>query len=320
MMVSRKSPEKLIALTGATGFVGGHIMRGALKAGHRVRALTRRPVPEIENVEWVKGDLANEQALSALFDRADAFIHTAGLVKARSEADFFTVNTAAVSKILKLGGKAKTSENFHFILVSSLAARHPELSPYAKSKRGGEQALAKAAPDFPFTIVRPPAVYGPGDKEILKLFKAMKRGFAPVAGDDENVFSLVHVRDLAGAILCALHHEPAFGATLEPDDGKKSGYTIKDVARVAEKVLERKITTLEIPGPVLHLFAAANEMFARFGSEPAILSRHKVRELVHPNWVSDQTSKRKIAHWDPEIDLETGFRETVAWYRENNLL
>lgn len=320
MMAPKKSPEKLIALTGATGFVGGQIMHGALAAGHRVRALTRRPVPKIENVEWVKGDLGNDAALSALFEGADAFIHTAGLVKAKTRADFFAVNTDAVANILRLGGKAKTGENFHFILVSSLAARHPDLSPYAKSKRGGEHALQSAAPDFPFTIVRPPAVYGPGDKEILKLFRAMKKGFAPVAGDDENVFSLIHVRDLTAAILATLHHRPAFGTTLEPDDGKKSGYTMRDVAGVAEKVLGRKIKTVEIPGPVLHLFAAANEMVARFGSEPAILSRHKVREMTHPNWVSDQASVAKISHWGPKIDLEKGFRETVAWYRKNNLL
>lgn len=320
MSKRKKSPGKLIALTGATGFVGGQIMQDALAAGHRVRALTRRPVPEIENVEWVKGDLCDDAALSALFDQADAFIHSAGLVKAKAKADFFAVNTDAVTNILKVGEKAKTAERFHFILVSSLAARHPELSPYAESKRGGEEALLSAAPDFPFTIVRPPAVYGPGDKEILKLFKAMKRGFAPVACDDENVFSLIHVRDLTAAILSALHHQPAYSTTLEPDDRKASGYNIKDIALVAEAVLGRKITTVEIPGPVLHLFAAANEMFAGFGSEPAILSRHKVREMAHPNWVSDQASHGKIPHWGPEIDLEEGFSETVAWYRKNNLL
>lgn len=319
-MTSEKSPEKLIALTGATGFVGGQIMVEALAAGHRVRALTRRPVPVIENVEWVNGDLNNQDALSALFETADAFIHTAGLVKAKTKAEFFAVNTDAVANILKLAEKAKTGDRFHFILVSSLAARHPELSPYAKSKRGGEEALQSAAADFPFTIVRPPAVYGPGDKEILKLFKTMKRGFAPVAGDDKNVFSLIHVRDLSRAILSTLHHEPAYGETLEPDDGKRGGYTMAEVARVAETVLGRKINTLEIPGPVLHLFAAANEMVARFGSKPAILSRHKVREMTHPNWVSDPTSPAKISHWKPEIDLQKGFLETVSWYRKNNLL
>lgn len=295
-------------------------MAEALSAGHRVRALTRRPVEEIEGVEWVKGDLDNQDALAALFEDADAFVHTAGLVKAKSKADFFAVNSTAVTRILELGAPVKKAESFHFLLVSSLAARHPDLSPYAKSKRAGEEALHSFDPEFPFTIVRPPAVYGPGDKEILKLFKTMKRGFAPVAGDDENVFSLVHVRDLSQAILSALHHEPAFGITIEPDDRKSGGYTIKDVARIAELVLGRKITTLEIPGPILHLFAGANEMFAKFGSEPAILSRHKVREMTHPNWVSDQTSHTRISHWNPAIDLKSGFHETVKWYRENDLL
>jgi len=274
----------------------------------------------MENVEWVPGDLANEGAIKSLFEGANAFIHTAGLVKARTREDFFRVNATAVEEILTLGRPVKKAKDFHFVLISSLAARHPDLSPYAESKRGGEEKLAASPQDFPFTIIRPPAVYGPGDKEILKLFKTMKHGFAPVAGDDDNTFSLIHARDLSRAILAAIGHKGAFGKTLEPDDGRKGGYTIMDVADTAEDYLGRKIRTVEIPTPVLRLFAAANEVVAKFSDEPAILSRYKVREMTYPNWVSDQKTQTLIPHWKPEIDLEEGFRETIAWYREQKLL
>ncbi len=319
-MAPEKSPEKRIALTGATGFVGGWIMRAALESGYKVTALTRRPVETIEGVRWVSGDLENEASLARLLDDADAFIHTAGLVKARSERDFFAVNAGAVKRIVDLGTKAKKGTDFHFVLISSLAARHPGLSPYAESKRAGEEVLMTCKAGFPCSIIRPPAVYGPGDREILKLFRTMQKGFAPAAGDDDNVFSLIHVRDLAASILAVLHQAGTFGEILEPDDQKKAGYNMKEVAKTAEAVLGRRVRTLEVPGPVLHLFAAANEMVARFGREPAILSAGKVREMTHPNWLSDQSTHKRIPDWGPEITLLEGFSETVSWYRENKLL
>ncbi len=319
-MNSSKSPDKLIALTGATGFVGGRIMEEALREGHKVKALTRRPVKEIENVQWIQGDLENREALKKLFEGADAFIHTAGLVKARSERDFFAVNADAVKRILDLEPGLEHQDDFHFILVSSLAARHPDLSPYARSKRAGEEELLKNDPGFAYTILRPPAVYGPGDREILKLFKTMQKGIAPAAGRQDNVFSLIHAADLAAAGLAALHHKPAFGQVIEPDDRKQAGYTITEVAKAAEKVLGRKIRTVEIPGAVLHFIAGANEMFASLGAEPAMLSRHKVREMVHADWLADQDTQRRISHWQPKIGLEEGFRETISWYRANKWL
>lgn len=319
-MTASKKPGKVIALTGATGFVGGALMREALKAGHKVRALTRRPVEPIENVEWVSGDLDADRAIKTLLEGADAFVHTAGLVKARTADDFFRVNSEAVGRILELTGETPVAGDFHFMLVSSLAARHPELSPYAKSKREGEERLREADPSFAWTVLRPPAVYGPGDREILKLFRAMKRGVAPVAGKQDNVFSLIHAGDLARAVLSALHHEGAFGRVIEPDDRKKSGYTIAEVAKTAEGVMGRKVRPVEIPTSVLTLFAGANELMARFSPEPAILSRGKVREMVHPNWVADQKTHKIIPHWRPELDLERGFRDTLNWYKTHRLL
>lgn len=319
-MNARKKPEKLIALTGATGFVGGHIMDQAVKAGHRVRALTRRPQEPRAGVEWLSGAIEDDDALIALAKDTDAVIHCAGIVKASRSEDFFTINAKGVSRLLDAIVESAPGKDFHFLMLSSLAARQPHLSPYAMSKHHAEELVRARNPEFAWTIVRPPAVYGPGDMEILKLFRSMKRGFAPVAGGENNTFSLIHGRDLARCVLAALNHPAAHGALIEPDDNKAEGYTIHDVAKAAEPVFGREIKPLEVPETVLHSLAFFNELGAILTRRAPMLSRHKVREMAHPDWVVDPATLKAIPHWRPEISLDQGLAETIAWYRERGLL
>lgn len=308
--------EKTIALTGATGFVGKHILDEALKAGFKVKALTRREIEKRQGVQWVSGDLQNIKALEKLVEGADTLIHTAGLVKAKRRKDFFVINAGSIKTFLQIIGKP--DKEFQFIYISSLAAREPQLSPYAKSKRQAEEILRDAS--CPWTIVRPPAVYGPGDNEILKLFRAMKRGIAPITGKVENTFSLIHGRDLACAILAATGHAKAVGAVIEPDDKKKGGYTIHDVAVVATSVFGNDVKPMKIPTGVLHTAAFFNELAAKMVQRAPIFSRDKVREMAYPNWVCDIKTHARIAHWKPAYNLEKGIQETIEWYETHKLL
>jgi nucleoside-diphosphate-sugar epimerase len=193
---------KVVAVTGATGFVGGHILRHLAEAGVHVRALTRRP-PSAEvsaNVTWVTGTLEDEAALTALLDQADAVIHCAGAIKARSRDEFFDVNAGGTRRLAGLAAAKATPPRF--IHLSSLAAREPRLSSYAASKRAAEQAL-RAFPHLPVLVLRPPAVYGPGDMETFRIFKLAEQGWcvAPMTG---GKVSLIHVDDVARAVVGAL--------------------------------------------------------------------------------------------------------------------
>lgn len=313
-----KKPERVIALTGATGFVGSHVLDQAVNAGHAVRALTRRPQEPRHNVAWIEGDIHDIDALARLVEGARHVVHGAGVVKAGRAETFHAVNAEGVRNLcraMKRAGAAPES----VMLISSLAAREPELSPYARSKREGERALMEVGGDFPWAIVRPPAVYGPRDTEILKLFRAMKRGFAPAAGR-ESRFSLIHAADLAALVLAALGHERTLGKTLEPDDAKQGGYTIAEVAEAASKILGRPVRTVEIHPGVLKGVALVNEFAAPLIGDVPILTRHKVREMAHPDWVAAGGVEKIVPRWRPERDLETGLAETFEWYRRQGWL
>lgn len=320
-MAKNPNKKKLIALTGATGFVGGHILDEALRQGHQVRALTRRPQALREGVEWVPGDLHNDRALATLVEDAGALIHCAGIVKARRVADFHEINTQSLTRLLDLLHQRKGgNDGSQVIFISSLTARHPHLSPYARSKYNAEEILKSRGAAFPWTIVRPPAVYGPGDMEILKLFRAMKRGYAPVAGSADNTFSLIHGRDLATATLATLGLEKSCAITLEPDDKKENGYTVTQVAKLAAKEFGRPVKPLPIPLAVLYTVAFFNELAAAITGRAPIFSRPKVREMSYPNWVSDHKTHALVPHWSPKFGLEAGLKDTIAWYRRHGHL
>lgn len=309
-----KKPESVIALTGATGFVGSHILDAAAERGQRVRALTRRPQQPRENVTWIGGDIHDVEALTKLVEGTDHVVHGAGVVKAAKPEAFHAVNAEGVRNLCRALKRAD-AEPASVMLISSLAAREPQLSPYARSKREGEQALKEAGSDFPWVIVRPPAVYGPRDTEILKLFRAMKRGFAPAAGKAGNRFSLIHAGDLAALVLAALGHKRALEKTLEPDDAKDGGYTISEVAETAAKILGRPVRTIKIHPRVLEGVALVNEFTAPLIGDVPILTRGKVREMAHPDWVAAGGVEKIVPHWRPERGLEKGLAETFEWYR-----
>src|SRR5262249_45654100 len=192
----RAAVTRTVAVTGATGLIGRHVVEHLGRAGWRVRVLTRRlpKFPDIA-VEAVIGALDDARALSRLVDGADAIVHVAGLVKARSRAEFFAANatgTGNLATAARGGGRRP-----RFVLLSSLAAREPQLSDYAASKRAGETELARCGDGLSWSILRPPAVYGPGDREILAFFQALWRGIALLPTPRDGLLSLIHAADLA---------------------------------------------------------------------------------------------------------------------------
>lgn len=297
---------QLVALTGATGFIGTHLSVALVAAGYRVRALVR-PVsaskPLARSVERIPGDLSDAGDLARLLENADTIIHCAGAVRGAREADFMRINKDATEVLV---ASAQAARVRRFILVSSLAARHPGVSPYAASKRAGEAALQRLAHGTSFVALRPPAVYGKGDRELMPLFATLNRGLAPVWGDPEARFSLIHVDDLVRAILSCVQCDPEFSSAYELHDGRPNGYSMNEVIAIVEQWAGRRIRRFPVPSRLLDLLAGMNLRCARaFGYSP-MLTPWKLRELRHPRWVCDNKPFSAMTGWNPEITLAEG--------------
>ena len=304
-----------IALTGATGFVGTHMMRLLVGAGHTVRALTRRPQEAVEGVTWVAGDLENSQSLSELCQGADCVIHAGGLTKALNRNEFFDVNVGGTKKMLIAAKEAGVRQ---FLFVSSIAAREAQLSHYAASKAAAELALASGNWPFKWTTVRPPAIYGPGDMEILKIFKATRLGVLPAIGSNRNRFSMIHVGDLCQAMLQIM--EGSFhGETLEIDDEHPSGYRMQDVIAALPDAV-KKPTLITVPYPLVALIGHVNGLFAAAVRRPAILTAAKAKELCHKDWVVRAGRRPSLKDYTPAYQLTDGLKETLEWYKTEGYL
>lgn len=318
--MSQKSPKKLsgqtIALTGGSGFLGNHLLNSLLNAGHTVQALTRSEQADRDGVTWVNGSLSDAGSLHALCKGADTLIHVAGLVKALSRDDFFDANVAGSKLVLTAAAKQKVS---HVLHISSLAAREPRLSHYGASKAAGELLLTARKWPFNWTVIRPPAIYGPGDMEILKLLKATRFGLLPAPGSVNNRSSWIHVEDLAEAItqLCDGSHSKAI---VEIDDTKAGGYRAKDIAKALAENTKKPPKIFSIPFWVLGTIGAINGMVASALNRPAMLTLSTARYLCHPDWTVREPRRPKLPNWSPHYDLKAGLRNTVDWYKKNGLL
>ncbi len=307
--------QKRVAVTGATGFVGPHLLAALARRGWKLRLLIRRwsPLPSLAGVdaEIVWGDLADETALRELVGGVDAVVHAAGLIKARRERDFMTVNRDGTARLSAL------APDLPFILLSSLAAREPGLSPYAASKHAAEDVLARRTGRW--LALRAPAVYGPGDRETLTYFRTVARGFAPQPDIPNARLALIHVADLAEAIARAIECEvPA--SVYEVDDGREGGYRYSDMARAAGSALGRRERPLRIPRFVIGAIAAANGLVQSLGGPVQILTRDKINELFHPDWAVHDRRFAAAVGLVPRYDLEAGFRDTILWYRAQKWL
>ncbi|MDP2333397.1 MAG: NAD-dependent epimerase/dehydratase family protein [Reyranella sp.] len=306
---------RLVAVTGATGFVGSHLVSALARRGWKIRLLVRRwsPVPPLPGVEAeiVLGDLADEAALRRLVEGVDTVIHAAGLIKARAPADFMIVNRDGTARLSAVAPRTR------FILLSSLAAREPQLSTYAESKRAAEQLVADRT--GPWVAVRAPAVYGPGDRETLTYFKAAARGLAPRPRLDEARLALIHVEDLA-EVLAATVESPLPNSVYEIDDGREGGHGYDDMAAAAGVALGRAVWSVPVPRIAMDIVGSANDLRHALGGPAQILTRAKVGELFHSDWTTHDHRLAETLDFRAQYDLEAGFRDTVLWYRRQGWL
>jgi nucleoside-diphosphate-sugar epimerase len=299
----------VIAITGGTGFVGSRLIALMLEAGHSVRALTRREQAERPGIAWIAGDLNDRPALARLAEGADAVIHVAGVVNAPDRAGFARGNIEGTANMLAAAQGAGVKR---FVHVSSLAAREPGLSDYGWSKAEGDR-LVEASP-LDWSIVRPPAIYGPGDMEMLELFRLAKRGLAllPPGGR----MSVIEVGDLA-RLLLALAVSDACRMTLDADDGTDGGWSHKEFGRAIGTALGKRVAAIALPRPLLMAGAHLDRLVR---GRKAKLTPDRVAYFCHQDWVIDAGKRPPADLWTPQVDTPAGLAATAAWYRAQGLL
>lgn len=298
-----------IAVTGATGFVGQALLDRAEQEGIPVKALTRRLQDPRQGVEWVRGDLDAKAALRQLVRGAEAVIHVAGVVNAPDAAGFEAGNVIGTLNLVE----ACLSEGVQrFVHVSSLSAREPDLSAYGASKARAEKLVAASGLDW--TMLRPPAIYGPRDTEMFEMFRIARWGLMPMPPSDGRT-SVIHVDDLARLLLDVVPGgEGVTGQTFEPDDGRKEGWSHYELARAIGWALGRRPW-------VIHLSRASLERAARVDrmvrGHRAKLTLDRVGYMTHPDWVVTHGARPPRSLWRPEIPTREGLKATAEWYREN---
>ncbi|MFS0848243.1 NAD-dependent epimerase/dehydratase family protein [Novosphingobium panipatense] len=301
----------VIALTGATGFVGQAVLDAAVDAGFSIRALTRRTQPERPHVEWIGGELGNAASLVELVGGAEAVIHVAGVVNAPDAAAFEEGNVTGTLNLVEAAVRMGVRR---FVHVSSLSAREPDLSAYGASKARAEKIVMASPLDW--TIVRPPAIYGPRDKEMFELFRAARWGFIPMPR--EGRASMIHVEDLA-RLLVAL--EPGglavTGKVFEPDDGKPQGWEHFELGLAIGWAMGRRPRVIGLSPSMLERSARIDGFFR--GSR-AKMTLDRAAYFSHPDWVVSPEAAPPATLWRPRVETREGLKATAQWYREHKWL
>jgi nucleoside-diphosphate-sugar epimerase len=314
-------------VTGATGFVGSHLAEALRESGAEVTALARSPEKAlaltIQGVRVVPGDLHDQAALEAASHDQDVVYHVAGVVAARSEADFLRANREGTANVV---AAAELSGSPRFILVSSLAAGGPApkgsplsgrepphpVTAYGRSKLAAEQVVRGSG--LRWSIVRPPIVYGPRDREVLKIFRIARLGLAPVFGDGSQELSAVHATDLANALIAAGQSERTVGGTYNACHPEV--FTSSELGRAVGSVMGRSVGTVRIPAMLGRALLCVTEASARLTGQATILTTDKANEFFQPAWTGDPTPLTHDSGWRATFDLRTGLADTYQWYRK----
>jgi dihydroflavonol-4-reductase len=322
-------------VTGASGFIGSHLVDSLLKKGHTVRCLLRKSSSTVWlrdlPIEIVYGDLFDTTALHEALRGVDYVYHSAGLTKAKAKGDYFRANTEGTRNLLVAAAQNATQLK-RFVLLSSQTAAGPspskvpitETSPahpittYGKSKLAAEEECRKVPPTLPYTIVRPPAVYGPRDKDVFEFFSTMNKGLQPMAGFHEKYISLVHVKDLVRGIIMAGESPKSVGETYFISSNTIYGW--REVGDVARRALGKKALRVRIPEAGIYAISAFAEVFSLFSSKPALINFEKARDMVQDYWTCDSSKAGRDFGYSQEINLEEGIRDTIAWCRAKGWL
>lgn len=318
-------------VTGGTGFIGSHLVESLLKRGYDVTCLVRKTSSlrwiEGFGVKLIYGDCAEKETLRGLIKGFDYIYHLAGVTKAMSGEIYFRENSLSTENIVNIAAEENPGLK-KFIYLSSLAAFGPSLdgippdenatpkpvSDYGKSKLEGEKAVLRRKGIFKVVIIRPPAVYGPRDRDIYFFFKLIKKGIIPLWGGGRFV-SLLYVDDLIEGIISA--GERGEGIYFLSDGEIYSVETVTE--RIADALGVRPLK-IKIPTSLLYTMALISEGFYRLAGKPPLINRDKIKEAIQRYWICDNSRAIKELDFRPKVLLDDGIRRTAAWYRKHGWL
>ncbi|MFO0587373.1 MAG: NAD(P)-dependent oxidoreductase [Polyangiaceae bacterium] len=325
-----------VLVTGASGFLGSHVAEQLVLAGHQVVALVRKSskvdfLKGLKGVELAYGAVEDRESIKAAVKGADALIHSAGAVKARTPEEFRQINVGGTENAL-FAAREAAPDLKRFIFVSSLTAAGPSpdgrpvdpnarnpVTHYGRSKVEAEDFLDTQKGSVPITTIRPPMIYGPRDNESFAFFQSVSRRFLPYVGSGENTLSVVYVTDAASACIQAITADVPSGSKYFVDDGEV--YVWKSMLAEIEKALEKKaLVRFSVPFGALKLAALASETMAKASGKAVMLTRDKVNELTAAHWVCDSMDTRRDLAWTPKVKWAEGTRLAVDWYRQNGWL
>jgi len=319
-----------VFVTGATGFVGGHLVETLIDAGATVTAIVRSPDKAKEiarrGVTILEGDLSDAGRLADGLSGHDAVVHVAGLIAAPTEQDFLAVNRDGTARLIQAAEQAQVTR---FLLVSSAAAGGPStdrpldgteppapVTQYGRSKLAGEECLRRSALDW--TIVRPPAVYGPADREMLRVFRAAAAGIGPVFGDGSMRLSLIYGPDLGRALVDTVRSSNTIRGTYYA--AHPEILTSRELIRTLGRVAGRRVRILPIPRGIARAALTLTGGLARLTRRTTVLTADKANEFFQDAWTCDPGRLMVDTGWRPEFDLERGARATFEWYHRHRWL
>jgi nucleoside-diphosphate-sugar epimerase len=324
-----------VLVTGATGFIGSHLVEALVQRGTQVRCLVR----DNEHLGWAKdlpvafvvGNCQEKHSLKQAVKDIDQVFHLAGATTAVKEKTYFDVNALGTENLVKACIENNT-RLIKFIHLSSQAAAGPCLSggkkketdpcepvsPYGKSKLLGEQLALSHSRELPLLILRPCAVYGPRDKSFYALFKCLSRNINPCLSGIDPHISMCHVQDLVRAILLSADARSGNGDIFFISDGQD--YRMAEIGEIFAQAMKISALHLRIPRQILFFMAFFADCFSRVSGKSSIMNSGKVVEMIQQNWVCDITKARTLLGFEPRISLARGAESTVAWYKNENWL
>ena len=333
--VYKKNKNLKALVTGANGFVGSHLVEGLLEKGYQVRCLVRK-TSNLRwlsglNVECVYGDVANQTSLKEAVKDVDLVFHSAGLTKAKTREEYFKVNAEGTKNLVETCLEENPRLQ-RFVYISSQAAVGPgedqrplnETAPcrpvtyYGESKLEGERIVLEHVSQLPMTIIRPPAVYGPRDTDMLGFFKVANKGFRIAFRRGESLVSLVYVKDLVEGIILGAENSKAIGQTYFVADDKI--YSWSEAFKIIAKVLHKKTIPLRIPKSLVFFLAFLSENLSRLFGKAAVFSTQKAKEITQRYWGLDVSKAETELGFVPKYSLDKGAEETVRWYKKQGWL
>ena len=323
-----------LLVTGATGFVGSHVIEAAAQFRFRMRALVRKAADTARlkeaGFDCVQGALEDRAALADAVSGVDAVLHLAAATRARTPEEYERANvggTQAVVDAMLLAGRPRA----RLIYLSSLAAAGPPingrpitrddpprpLTTYGRTKLAGETVCLAASDRLHVMILRAPAVYGPRDRDVYEFFRLAKFGVVPLPSAATGQLQMIHARDLARALLLAATSDGA-GGVYHVAEARAYGW--EEMARMVGAAVGRKVVVPRVPGIVLIAAATMSETIARLLGKSTIFNREKADELMAPGWLCETELARRDFGFEAAIPLQAGFDETARWYRQHGWL